>query len=189
MSNFPDVMLDLETTGLNKAHCAIIQLAAVRFNLAERTIDTASMFDRCLGIPQHKFWQEGARKFWSKRPEVLQSIYARMEDPQQVLKDFRVWVDGQDSVMWGKPSHFDHAFLDVYYDENESQIPFHYRKVNDMNSFIRGRYFPLPQPNWEQDLPFNGAAHNALHDCIHQISILFSVMDHTEGKIKYIGEE
>lgn len=183
MSNnlFPDVMIDLETTGLCFDRNAIIQIAAVKFNLAERTIDTASFFDKCLTIPPTRYWMESTRNWWLKRPDILQGLWARMEDHRQVLQDLYEWA-GTDKVMWGKPTHFDHSFLSSYYREFGQQIPFHFRTAENMNSFIRGRYFPASPPNWELDLPFQGEAHNGLHDCFHQIKVLFHVMDHTEGK-------
>lgn len=181
---FPDVMVDLETTGLQFDRTAIIQIAAVKFNLAERTIDTSSFFDRCLSIPPTRHWQEGTRDWWLQRRDVLNSIMSRMEDHKVVLHDFYHWV-GPKKTMWGKPTHFDHSFLSSYFNEFGPQMPFHFRMANDMNSFIRARYFPKDPPQWERDLPFIGDAHNGLHDALHQISVLFHMMDHTEGKGQY----
>lgn len=178
---FPDVMVDLETTGLSKDHNAVIQIAAVKFNLAERTVDGA-FFDKCLMIPPGRYWDEGTRSWWGKRPEVIKGIYSRMEEPKSVLEALRDWA-GPNKTMWGKPTHFDHTFLDSYFVSHGMQIPFHFRNANDMNSFIRARYFPASPPAWEVNLPFEGVAHNAIFDVLHQIKVLFHVMDHTEGKI------
>lgn len=175
--NFPDVMVDIETTGLNKDRNLIIQIAAVKFNLAERTI-SHDFFDRALLPLPGRYWDEGTRNWWAKMPNVLQGIMQRMEEPVQVLRDLRNWA-GSNSVMWAKPTHFDHSFLDSYYQQIDSQIPFNFRVANDMNTFIRGRYFPERPPAWENDLEFVGDAHNGLHDCLHQIKVLFAVMDNT----------
>lgn len=179
---FPDVMLDLETTGTDQARNAIIQIAAVKFNLAERTIDM-NTFDRCLtqDSAPGRYWDEGCRvNFWGKRVPTLNSIWTRGEDAKTVLADLRDWVNGESLTMWGKPTHFDHSFLSSYYHQFGMQIPFHFRMANDMNTFIRARYFPEAPPQWEKLLDFQGDAHNALFDVFHQIKVLFKVADDTK---------
>ena len=80
--SFYDVMVDLETTGTSPDETAMIQLAAVKFNLAEGTVDSTDMFNRCLSIPPKRFWDEGTRQWWGQQKrEILLDIYARMEDP------------------------------------------------------------------------------------------------------------
>lgn len=174
---FPDVMLDLESTGVDQANNAIIQIAAVKFNLRTGEI-SHDFFDRCLLPAPKRYWEEDCRNWWSKRPAVIQQIYGRMEDPKGVLEALCEWA-GPGCTMWGKPTHFDHSFLDSYFKQFGMQIPFFYRAANDMNSFIRGRYFPHVPPTWEKDLPFEGEAHNALHDVLHQIKVLFKVIEDT----------
>lgn len=181
VEEFPDVMVDIETTGTDQQFNYMIQIAMVRFNLAKRTIYMGEFFDRCLLPAPNRYWQESRRtNFWAKRQEVFKSIQARMEDPATVLKAAAEFA-GEGSRFWGKPTHFDHSFLDSYFKQYDMQIPFHYREATDMNSFIRGRYFPEFPPNWEKDLPFQGEAHNGLHDCFHQIKVLFKVMEDTEN--------
>ncbi len=175
---YPDVMVDLETTGINKSHTAIIQIAAVKFNLAERTV-CPDVFDRCLLIPSNRYWDEGTRGWWSKIPNVLQGIMNRMEDPLEVLKGLIQFAERGDRRMWAKPTHFDHAFLEDYFSSYGLQIPFAFYNAKDMNSFITGRYFPEDAPKWDKVLPFEGDKHNALHDCFHQIEALFRATDDT----------
>ncbi len=175
---FPDVMVDIETGGLNKGLNHILQIAAVKFNLAERTI-SHDFFDRCLLPAPKRYWDESTRVWWGKMPNVLRGIMDRMEEPVDVLRGLSAWTGSSGRTMWGKPTHFDHAFLDDYYQQYGMQIPFHFRIANDMNSFIRARYFPEKAPGWESTLPFSGDAHNGLHDCLHQIKVLFAVMDDT----------
>lgn len=177
---YPDVMLDCETTGLNKGKCNIIQIAAVKFNLAERTI-SHDFFDRALLFAPGRYWDESTRTWWSQMPTILQGIMSRMEDPKAVLEMLTTWTGHSNKTMWAKPTHFDHCFLDDYYQQFGLQIPFVFYNAMDMNSFIRARYFPAKPPRWEKMLPFVGDAHNALHDCLHQISVLFKATDDTEA--------
>lgn len=179
---FPDVMLDMETSGLDKGRTNIIQIAAVRFNLAERTI-CHDFFNRALLPVPGRFWDESTRAWWLKdKRAILEGIMSRMEDPKTVLQALTAWA-GKGKAMWGKPTHFDHSFLDSYYSDFGLQIPFHYRKANDMNSWIRARYFPQEDPNHEWNIPFEGDKHNALMDCLHQIKTLFHVADETSTVI------
>ncbi len=182
---FPDVMLDIETTGLDKANCHIIQIAAVKFNLRDRTI-SHDFFDRCLLPAPNRFWEESCRNnFWAKRQVILNGLMARMEEPKLVLEGLRDWA-GPDTTMCGKPTHFDHTFVDSYYQQHGMQIPFHYRKANDLNSFIRARYFPDLPPDLERELEFEGEMHNALYDCLHQVKILFAHVDRTTVGLKNV---
>ena len=188
--DFPDVMVDIETTGTDPNSCAIIQISAVRFNLAARTV-SHDFFDRCLMIPQTKFWQEGGRDFWIKRKELFGAISARMEDPEVVLKALIEWCGGP-RILWAKPSHFEFPFLESYFRRYELQTPFFYRHVNDQNSFFRGLYFPDKAPDFERELPFVGTMHNGLHDTLHQLKVLFHTAEDAMAKrdavLNQVGE-
>lgn len=176
-ANFPDMMVDLETTGLRPDRTAIIQIAAVKFNLAERTVDASSsgMFDRCLSMPNHRYWDEGTRAWWSEqKQETFQQIAQRAEDPLVVINDFFDFCTPVNfHRFWAKPSHFDYPFLASYFHDAKLPMPFHYRYATCMNSFLAGA-----RPKFDtMSLPFEGAVHNALFDTLHQIKILFAAMD------------
>lgn len=177
MSNYPDVMLDLETTGTRPETTNIIQIAAVRFNLQTREVDP-DFFDRCLLPIPARFWAEDTRKWWSTMPDTLNGIWARMEPAQRVLEDFQGWTKGEQLTVWAKPSHFEFPFLSSYFNDLGVLMPFDFRNVNDQNSWIRGRFFPAIPPKFERDLPFVGTPHNALHDVLHQIKVVFAAADH-----------
>ena len=176
-----DVMVDIETTGTDPGQNAIIQLAAVRFSLETRELDTASMFNRCMFIPPRRFWDEGTRSWWGQQKrEILADIYARMEDPKTVLEAFSKWAleSGSDQPLrfWGKPTHFDYSFVQNYMNQFEVYNPFHFRWATDLNSFIRGRAGSSQVESFKND--FQGDAHNALFDVINQIDCLFKAYDH-----------
>lgn len=175
---YTDIMLDLETTGTDQQFNAIIQIAAVKFNPITGDV-SHDFFDRCLMIAPNRYWQESCRDWWMQRPHVLQGIMNRMEDPKEVLIALRDWA-GPNMRMWGKPSHFDHSFLDNYYKQFDMQIPFGFRTANDMNTFIRARYWPETPPNVEKELEFEGAEHNALDDVLHQLKVIYKVMEDTK---------
>jgi len=179
-NQFYDVMVDVETTGTQPEHTAMIQLAAVRFNLKARAIDTTSMFNRCLLIPAGRFWDEDTRQWWGQQKrEVLQDIYSRMEDPAKVMRDFVEWVGhpGAEPLrFWAKPTTFDYSFVQSYCRQFDVMNPFHFRFATDMNSYIRGLAKDPSLPTFKTD--FQGDAHNALFDVINQIDAVFKAEEH-----------
>ena len=135
---YPDVMVDLETTGTQPETTNIIQIAAVRFNLREGTVDP-NFFDMCLYPSPNRFWDESTRGWWSGMPEILEGIYARMRPARQVLEALNRWVDSDIATLWAKPTSFELPFLQSYYREHELVCPFHFRRAMDQNTFIRAR--------------------------------------------------
>jgi len=183
---FPEVMIDYETTSTDPSHGAIIQLAAVRFNLEERTVDS-EMFDQCLMIPENRFWSEDTREWWlsdEERAAHLDTIWPRMRDPQTVLREFSQWaardLDGQAPIMWAKPTLFEYPFLQSYYSQFSMPMPFPHWSAQDLNSWCRARGLP----RLEKSLEFEGTEHHALHDVLHQIKALFTLMERTDVTIK-----
>lgn len=175
---FPDVMVDIETTGTQPETTNIIQIAAVRFNLKEGTI-CPKFFDRCLIPTSTRFWDESTRQWWSTMPETLASINQRMEPAARVMKAFSEWGEGG-GTFWAKPITFDYTFLASYFREFEVLNPFNFRRAMDQNSFIRARHFPDEPPKYEKELEFVGTAHNAIEDVLHQIKVVMTCYQATK---------
>jgi hypothetical protein len=178
-------MVDLETTGTSPETTAIIQIAAVRFDMESGEISPV-MFDRCLMMPHGRFFDESTREWWLKdKSHILRSIFERSEKPEVVMQAFVEWAragidPANDSLrLWAKPSHFEYPFIESYCRQFALPNPFYYRDVNDMNSFLRGRYFPHDPPPFERLIPFEGDAHSALFDVVHQIKVLLAAKAHS----------
>jgi hypothetical protein len=179
---FPDLMVDLETTDPRSAQGAILQIASVKFNLNERTV-CLETFDRCMTMPSTRRWEESTRHFWGKQdPTILQDIIRRGEDPRVVMLEYAQWTGHYKHRLWGKPSHFEYPHLDSYFNEFGVINPFFYRHVENLHSFLRGKCHPEPVPDIKTASV--GKAHNALNDCFFQIKHLFEIMDIVEGKGK-----
>ncbi len=180
---YNDVMVDIETGGTNPVDTPMIQLAAVKFDLKTRTIDTENMFNRCLEIPPRRYWDEGTRTWWSTQNRaLLEDIYARMEPAEEVMEAFKVWAGTSPSEplrFWAKPTSFDYSFVQSYFNDMKVYNPFHFRWAVDLNSFIRGLARDSTVESFKTD--FKGDAHNALHDCINQIDMAFKAMDHYDA--------
>ena len=171
-------MCDLETTGTQPETTNIIQIAAVRFNLATGEIDP-KFFNRCLGPTPTRFWDEDTRRWWSTKPDLLDSIYARMEPAAKVMQDFARWGEAG-GTLWAKPISFEYPFLQSYCREFEVTMPFHFRFTMDQNTFIRARHFPDDPPRYEKQIPFVGSEHDALDDVFHQIKTVHAAYEATK---------
>lgn len=174
--DYPDIMVDLETTHTDSGRGAILQLAAVRFNVETQAVDGEDMFNRCLQIPNWRHWSESTRYWWmGQDQDVLTRILNSGENPSDVIEDFVAWAHAKPCSrarrLWGKPSHFEFPWIESYCKDFNHQNPFHYREVTDLNSFLRGCYFPnaIPRLNIE----FFGDAHDAIFDVLNQINYLF----------------
>lgn len=166
-------MVDIETTGTDPAHAAIIQIAAVGFSLSDKTVYTERMYDRCLIPPANRFWDESTRSWWQKHSPVLEGIMPRMEDSQAVMNNFHSWLMEFGHVrLWAKPTSFESPFLESYFRQFGLQNPFKYYESVDLNSYIRGRGHD--RDVFWKEIPFEGPEHNALFDVLHQIKGAFS---------------
>lgn len=174
-----DIMVDIETTGIDPVHSHMIQLAAVRFNIETKEIDTGNMFDMSLMMMSaHRFWDEGTRAWWGRQKAgLLDSILDRGQDPLTVLHAFSNWVAATPSDrpvrLFAKPISFEWPFIQSYMREYGVEFPIAYWNCIDLNSYIYGRGHPDRKKFWDK-IEFEGDAHNALHDVIHQIKGAFT---------------
>lgn len=173
---YTDIMVDIETTDVAPDRGGIIQLAAYKFNLQDRTVDTDG-FDRCMTLPPTRRWEEGTREWWlGQKRSILQDIFDRAEDPKTVMQDFADWCYQPETLrFWSKPSSFDFSFVESYFRDFGIITPFDFRQTMDMRSFLRGLYFP--QPLKDLGVPFIGDAHNARFDVLHQIQVVFAHLE------------
>lgn len=176
---YPDVMIDIETTGTQPDRHAILQIAAVRFNLKENTI-SHDFFEGCLFMPNNRSWSEETRKWWGRQDQaILQDIMARARDPKEVLTELCEWASPAGQMrFWSKPSHFDYMFLSSYFADYDLPQMFGHSEATDVRSFIRGLHQD-PEAQWDEP-KVQGGAHNALNDCLQQIGFLFEEYNKTK---------
>jgi predicted AlkP superfamily pyrophosphatase or phosphodiesterase len=182
---YPDIMVDIETTGLQPDRNGILQIGAVKFNLKERTI-CPDFFDRALTMAPFRSWDKSTMVWWSQQPRaILDDINARAEPYKDVMQAFQQWALPAGSLrFWSKPTHFDYMYIASYFADCDLVNPFSYRDATDMNSYIRGLHGTNPVPEEiEKNVTHGGAAHNALNDCFYQLKVLFAHQDFIEGKL------
>jgi hypothetical protein len=177
MAAFLDVMVDLETTGTDPAHAAIIQIAAVRFDLETKDIDVNTMFDRTMWMAPGRFWSEDTREWWGRQKAgVLSNIQERSENPADVVRDFFAWAQEISFLapvrLWAKPTSFEFPFLQSYFQQFGYPMPFSFREAKDVNTYIFAKGH---QPHkFAKGIEFQGDCHNALHDVLHQIKLVLN---------------
>lgn len=173
MEPMTHIMVDLETTDTNPELGGILQIAAIKFNL--ETMEVGGFFDRCPSLLKNRRWAESTSRFWSGHSEIYQSIVARTEPAEQVFKDFADFacVDGA-LIFVAKPVKFDWPFLESHFNELQMDMPFAHYNYLDMNSYLTGVCGVTHPGQVKLDVKANNMAHNALHDCAHQIDTMFT---------------
>lgn len=171
-----DIMVDTETTAVDPEIGGIIQLSAIKFNL--ETLTVGDHFDRCPALLPKRNWEYSTREFWMKKNRaVFDSIIARQETGEPVFRDFVDWVakDAPDGGyrFWAKPVKFDWPFVESHLSQLGLIMPFPHWQGFDVHSYIAGLRGEVGRTNIESEVEFRGSQHNALHDCAHQIDLLF----------------
>jgi oligoribonuclease (3'-5' exoribonuclease) len=171
-------MVDVETTGNNFERNAIIQIAAVKWDYSTGRVSD-DFFDRCLHIHPGREWDPETRGWWAKQGNVLHEIQSRAEDPYTVIRAFYEWllkdwpVGRREGLQfWAKPISYDFSYIASYFRMFGLENPCHFRYANDVNSFIRGLHGSTDHITYEEELPMEGDAHNALFDVLHQIKVV-----------------
>lgn len=189
---YTDVMVDIETTGTTSFdHTNIIQIAAVKFNYDTEEVDP-NFFNMSLAFAPGRYWDESTREWWGKqKPHILQEIRHRAIPADQVIRSFYDWLlvdypNTDDGLRWwSKPSHFDYSFISSYFNQYNLTNPCHFRFVRDMNSFMAGLKGSPEHPKMEETVDFTGDEHNALHDALYQLKVLFTTKNRFQS-MEYI---
>lgn len=168
-------MIDIESTGVHGDKHAIIQLAAVPFDLELREVGES--FCKCLKIPLDREWMPETKLWWNQtNPYRLEEILSKGEDHLTVLNEFKEYVEtfDKDIRFWSHHT-IDWEMLEHYFRSYEIRSPFNYRSFIDLDSYLEAlvpnrisKYKPRVNPNDE---------HDALFDCRLQIAWLFRTLD------------
>jgi hypothetical protein len=170
-----DVMIDIETSGTDPYHNAMIQLAAIQFNYGSGEIGPT--FNRCLTIPAGRYWDESTRQWWGQqKPGILQGILAKSEEPQLVVEDFHRFICDAGRLRFWSRGSFDWWFIQSYMDQYNLPMPFAFHQARDLRSFQAGLRGTADEPDMSW-VTAKGDAHNALFDCVIQLKRLFSARE------------
>lgn len=181
LSECTDLMVDIETTGLRPDRHAVIQIAAVPFQLQSQKVGD-TYFDMCLKMPNARGWQETTKDWWyGKNGHVLVGIMGRGQDPKYVMESLAGFVKAMKGPVnfWCKRS-FDWQFIESYFHDMEVTNPLKYQNVHEMWSYLKGASHPQPVPKVEVVVQKAGEfdAHNAYYDALWQVQCLFNTLNH-----------
>lgn len=176
---FTDIMVDIETTGLQPTRAAIIQLGAVPFNYKTMEIDYVGKYKASLTTPTTRGWTDNTQEFWmGPNREVYKKIMSEARPWRDVMLEFRDYILAKPQmVFWCKGLNFDWSFIHSYYNDLDLPMPFNFKHAKDLRSFISGRY--NRSDSYEPEYNRIGNTHDALDDCFSQLNLLSVVKEET----------
>jgi len=145
---YTDIMVDIETTGLQPDNAAILQIGAVPFNYKTMEIDTDNLFKVSLTMPKTRYWTDDTQSFWmGQNREVYDRIMSECVIWKDGMRKFYDYAIAQgDLNFWCKGLNFDWNFIESYYRDMELPMPFGFRDAIDLRSFCAGL---LGQDEWK----------------------------------------
>lgn len=194
MTVFRNVMVDLETTGMDARSAGILSIAAIPFNINGVTIDTSknAFYEVCNPFTLfNRRWDHRTLNWHMDTdtglvdPETTDPI-EKDQPVQHTLLNFTEFVANEcvTSVkFWSRPAHFDYPIVASHLEQCEHNEEFrndsvytppmfHYRNVRDVATFCETMN-PVFDP---KGVPFAGKKHNALDDVRYNISCMMNAM-------------
>ncbi len=170
MQNF---MIDIETTGLDAGLNYITSCAIVPFDLDFEGIYEKVFHERFKCMLGFRKWDSRTKEFrdahhvseFERELPMRDSVLESLQAVQRFLNS--LVEHGMDICVWAKPTTFDIAFLQSYYNAADLSPPWHYRNVRDLGTYLIAAGHKLE--DLYKEIEMNGDAHNALHDCHYQI--------------------
>lgn len=172
---YTDVMLDLETTGRTPG-CAIIQIAAVPFNINTGEIST-NVFKMAINLDHQLKSGKGftycpnTYKWWMKEnPKLFKELSQSKLKYNQVGSEFQSWfkkLEKSDDIrVWGNSNRFDLGIIDGWY---RKSIGWKFEPFWNTWNERDVRTIASLDPDIKKNTKFVGTKHNAIDDCKHQI--------------------
>ena len=171
---FKHLMLDIETLG-TESNSAILSIAAVEFDLVSgktgetfyEKVDLQSCLDAGLKV-------NGSTLSWwaNQTPEALKEVFSdEGRSLKNVLSDLKEFCKDKDYHVWGNSARFDCGIVtDAFRATGVSNTPpWDFRKERCLRTLVSFA------PEVKQEHTFEGVLHNALDDCLNQISIASKV--------------
>ncbi len=179
---YTDLMIDIETLGRTPG-CAVIQIAAVPFNI--NTGQTSSnVFKMSINLDgqlksgkgftycpnTYKWWQKENAKLFR---ELSKSNNHYVTVGSEFQKYFRNLKDSQNIRIWGNSNRFDLGIIEGWYQKSIGPKfqPF-------WNTWLERdvRTLSSLKPSIKANLKFIGTKHNAIDDCKHQIKYCYQTV-------------
>ena len=166
---YKHLMIDIETLGFRNTS-AILSIAAVPFNLEsgyalldfKRNVTLDSSLEHNLTI------DESTVAWWFNQPEnVLIPLLKDRINLHQALKELTDFIkESKVEQIWSNSPTFDLAILRNAYKQTQLECPWEFYQERDVRT-IASLF-----PSIKKDMKFDGTAHDAKDDCLHQIKYL-----------------
>tara|TARA_R110000822_G_scaffold302649_2_gene426987 strand:+ start:36069 stop:36629 length:561 start_codon:yes stop_codon:yes gene_type:complete len=170
---YTDVMIDIETAGRNPG-CAIIQIAAVPFNMNTGVV-SKNTFTMSINL-EHQFKNKfsycpNTLRWWKKENYTLfkqlsesKNLYAHVGSEFQ--KYFKSLKNHKEIRVWGNSNRFDLGIINGWY---RRAIGFEFQPF--WNTWLERdvRTLSSLKPSIKANMKFKGTKHDAIDDCKHQI--------------------
>lgn len=163
------LMIDLETMG-TRTGSAILSIGACYFDpqtgkIGEQfyeAIKLQSCFDA--GLTQ----DDSTVEWWAEQsPEAKKAAFAGTDSLANTLARFTGFIKNPGQVQpWGNGATFDISMLEAAFDACFYTTPWKFRNIRDVRTVVEmGQVIGIDP---KRDIPFDGVAHNALADALHQ---------------------
>lgn len=163
------LMIDLETMG-TRVGSAILSIGACYFDPQTGKIGEhfyeAIRLKTCLdaGLSQ----DDSTVEWWGKQSTESQTAaFAGIESLANVLARFTGFIKNPGQIqVWGNGSVFDIPMLEAAFEACLYTIPWKFWNIRDVRTVVEmGQVIGIDP---KRDIPFDGVAHNALADALHQ---------------------
>lgn len=181
-----DVMLDLETTGVNPHVNGIVQIAAWKFDYLSGEVNPEPL-NIPIQLASGRMWDFDTIQWWRESKERMDHLNWCRANGVPAREGFQMLFDWigharQGYRLWAKPITFEFPFLQSHFSQLDIPIPFHYRYSKDINTWICALKGDPGATTYDIDLPFEGMKHNALFDSLHDMRCLLEAKRlHAEG--------
>ena len=172
---YTDLMIDIETVGRTPG-CAIIQIAAVPFNMntgaiSDNIFRSSINLDHQLESGKGFTYCPNTYKWWMKEnPELFKRLSRSSMKYNQVGSEFQSWFNklnnSKNIRVWGNSSRFDLGIIEGWY---KKAIGYKFEPF--WNTWLERdvRTLAMLNPKIKADTKFIGTKHDAIDDCKHQI--------------------
>lgn len=191
---FENIMIDMETTGMDAKTSGILSLAAIPFDILTSTIEThpGYFYQECnpmlplLG----RRWNHETLNWHLENTNLVDreslDAFEKNNSVREMLLMFTEFVANNcigGVKLWSRPSHFDYPILQSHLAQFEADDEFvndsvysaplvHYRNVRDVSTWCEA----VNPAFRREDVVFNGAKHHALDDTRFNLSCMMHAL-------------
>lgn len=185
---YTDLMLDLETIGINPG-VGLIQIAAVPFNVNTGEI-SKNIFSMAINM-QHQIdngfnFDVSTLKWWKRTNNDLFEKLSKDKKTYNIVgKEFQSYFKTLDNYknirVWGNSARFDIGLLQGWY---RRAIGYDFQPFWNTWREMDVRSISALKPDIKSNMEFIGEKHNALDDCRHQIRYTSKIIQSLEITLK-----